>query len=266
MKPQWVRFGRELRRLRTYAGLSQQQLGKEVAVSYGLISAFERGIRGPKPEHVEQIDKVLSTGGSLFRMWETLSASSGLASWFRGVVALEQQASEIREYNPMLVPGLLQTESYARTILRDGQSADTDAEIEEQVQARLERQSLLSSQRPPLVFVVLDEAVLRRSTGGREIMSNQLGHLLEASAGSRIVVQVVPMATEHHPGLSEAFQLITTPETGEILYMETRISGTPVEAPEGVAEYVRLFGDLRGAALPELESRKLLEKIRGEFE
>ncbi|GAA3750249.1 helix-turn-helix domain-containing protein [Salinactinospora qingdaonensis] len=266
VKPQWVGFGRELRRWREQQGFTQGQLGDRVSISYGLVSAFERGTQAPKLDYVERIDQALSSGGALVRLWHAANKGNGLASWFRGLASLIQQASELREYNPMLIPGLLQTNDYARTILRAGQPGDTDDEIEEQVAARMSRQSILSSERPPHLVEILDEAVLRRPVGGREIMAQQLKRLLDAISGSRLTLQVIPLSTEHHPGLSEAFSLVAVPERGEALYMETRMSATAVDEPEVVAAYNRHFGDLRGAALPPAASRELIESIRGEFQ
>lgn len=265
VKHQWVRFGRELRRLRSQSGLSQQQLGKEIMVSHAMISAIERGSRGARREHVEQFDRVLATGGALLHTWERLSESNGFPSWFRGVVSLEQQATEIKSFQPLLVHGLLQTEDYARTILRDGRPTDTDSEIDELIAGRMARQSILSGERPPLLLVVLDETVIRRPVGGREIMGAQLDRLLEATGSSRVTIQVVPQATENNPGLSGPFTLLTV-DGAETLYMETPLSGAPIETLEEVSQYLRLFGDIRGVALPPRESRNLIETVRGEFE
>lgn len=265
VKLQWARFGRELRRLRIQAGLSQHQVGKHIAVTYAMISSIERGVRGARREHVVQLDQLFSTNGALQRMWDSLSASRRFPAQFQGIDALEPEASEIREYQSMVVPGLLQTEDYARTVLRDGQRSDTDAEIDSQVHTRLERQSILADTRPPLLLVVLDEGVLRRPIGGRTIMKGQLDNLLEVSAGSRVLVHIVPLATEHHPGLSEGFWLFTLPDGSEMLYMETRFSGNTEEDAEAVAYYTRLFSELRGAALPLPESRRLIKWIREEF-
>ncbi|MDA0566038.1 helix-turn-helix domain-containing protein [Streptomonospora sp. S1-112] len=262
--PKWVRFGRELRRIRDQSGLSQQQLGREISVSHAMISAMERGARGARREHVERIDQVLSTGGTLVRALERLSEHNGFPTWFRGVVSLEQQATEIKSFQPLLVHGLLQTEDYARTILRDGRPMDTDAEIEELVQARMARQSILASDHAPLLLLVLDETAIQRPVGGPRIMRAQLDHLLEASESSRVTLQIVPLATENNPGLSGPFTLLYV-QGADILYMETPLSGAPVEALEEVSQYARLLGDIRGVALPPRESRKLIEAARGEF-
>ncbi|MDA2805108.1 helix-turn-helix domain-containing protein [Nocardiopsis suaedae] len=264
-RPQWVKIGRELRRLRLQAGMTQTQLGKRVMMSYGTISGLERGVRGTKPEHLAQLDQALSTDGTLTRMWEGLNTYSGLPEWFQGVAVLEQEATEIREYSPLLIPGLLQTEEYARAIIQIGQPSNTYEEIDEQVQARLERQKVHSASRPPLMTAVLDEAVLRRPIGGREIMSRQLEHLLEMVATSHVTVQVVPLDCSHHPGLDGTFSLFTTPERGRVAYTETRIAGTLVEAAQDVSDYTRVFEELRGAAFPVTTSCSLISTALGEL-
>lgn len=263
---QWLRFGRQVRLHREQARLSQDQLARMIPVSPAMLSAIERGVRGVKPGYAEQFDEALNTDGKLRHLWENLNKSNGFPLWYRDVVRMEREASEIREYHPLLIPGLLQTKEYARTILRDGRPADTDLEINELVTARMERQSILAADRPPLLLAVLDETVLRRPIGGREIMGRQLDHLLEASTGPHVVVNVVPLNTEHHPGLSGPFTLITVPEKGEILYLETRRSGAPVDDEDEVRNYVRLYGELRSVALPPAASRELIKTVRGDFQ
>jgi hypothetical protein len=142
-------------------------------------------------------------------------------------------------------------------------------QVEELVQARIARQELLWNDNPPRVFVVLDESVLIRPVGGREIMSRQLESLLSASETSaHVVVQVVPMSTAPHPGLDGSFQLIKLPEPqkGQVLVLETRVSGAPEDSPEHVGEYAQAFEDLRAAALPPAASRDLIRKAQGELQ
>jgi hypothetical protein len=150
--------------------------------------------------------------------------------------------------------------------LRAGQQAYSDEAIREQVQTRIKRQKILTSGKRLLYMVVLDESVLRRPIGGSVTMVKQLDQLLAASQRSNIIIQVVPLLTEDHPCLSESFQLIGVPEKDEVLYLEWRLSGTPIDALDEVQHYVRLFGELRGAALPPAASYELMERIRGDFQ
>ncbi|GAA1778988.1 helix-turn-helix transcriptional regulator [Streptomonospora arabica] len=260
VRPQWVRFGNELRRLRVQAGLSQGDLGARIQVSHALISAFERGTRQPRDDYVIKLDNALETSGSLVRLWETSSRSSGIPSEFSAIDQLERAAVEIRAYSPMVVPGLLQTKEYAHRILRDGDRVATEGEIEERTDTRVARQDVLRSDAPPLLVYILDEAVLRRRTGGHETMGRQIERLVEVSHGSRAIIQVIPLRAECHPGLSEEFTLLAMPDGTEVLYMETREAGGPVENADVRRNYVRHFGDLRGAALPEAESLQLIKE------
>ncbi|MDA2810602.1 helix-turn-helix transcriptional regulator [Nocardiopsis sp. RSe5-2] len=264
-RPQWVKLGRELRRLRIQAGLTQTQLGKRVMLSYGTISGLERGVRGTNPEHLAQLDQALSTEGALSRMWEGMNAFSGLAEWARQVTALQQDATEIRQFSPLLIPGLLQTEEYARAIIRTGRPSSSAEELEERVRARIERQRIFASDRPPLMTTVLDESVLRRPIGGRETMARQIEHLLHMAEAARVTVQIVPLDCTRHPGLDGAFSLFTSPGRGQVAHTETRFESSLIEAPEDVADYARVFEDLRGAALPVEASHELISTALGEL-
>lgn len=249
VRPQWLKVGRQVRQLREAQGISQEQLSRSMTVEPAMLSAIERGIRGCKPEYAQQIDQALNTEGKIARLLDsTLNTGSGLAAWAHDVVQLQQQASEIRQFQLGLVPGLLQTEEYARTMLRGGQPHDTETEIEEQVQTRIRRQDLLERDKPPVLLVVLDHSVLFRPVGGHEIMGRQLGHLMALSDSPYIVIQVVPTRTPHHPGLSGSFQLIRIPHRTEVAYLETLVSGTPIDDVDHVGEYARMFGELRGVA------------------
>ena len=114
----------------------------------------------------------------------------------------------------------------------------------------MERKAIFDQERPPRLIVVVDEGVLRRPTGGREVMRRQIGHLLQESSRPFVSIQVVPYDSEHHPGLSNGFALFTVPWKNPVLYVETRRAGKPTDDPEAVEDYSQLFSDLRGAALP----------------
>lgn len=263
-KGRWVKIGRKIQGCRERAGLSQRELARRVALSPTMFSAMERGSRGIKREHLERIDKMLDTGGVLVDAWDH-SSESGLPEWYQDGAERERLAFEIRTYHPLLVPGLLQTEEYARTLLRVGLPHSTSAEIEDLVRGRMDRQAILTSERPPRLLTVLDEGVLRRPLGGREIMRRQIARLVEVCDEQHISIQVVPYDTEHHPGLSNAFTLYAVADRDSILYVETRGSGTVTDTSETVSDHMRLFGDLLGVALPPAASRKLIAQIQGEL-
>lgn len=263
-RPQWVKLGREMRRLREKAGLTQSQLGNQLAMSYGAISGIERGVRGTKPEYLARIDRVLSTEGALYGMWQATNDGHGMASWSRDAADLEKGARAIQICQTLLVPGLFQTEGYMRSIIGSGQTVDTREEIEEGVQARLQRQEIIAGESPPLVQAVLDETVLRRPVGGPATMREQLAKLVELSQRPRIAIQVVPVSTGYYPGLDGVFHLYTLHDRREALYTETKVSSLVLEDPQDVDMYKRAWGEARGLALPPHESRALIERINGE--
>ncbi|HLU97851.1 helix-turn-helix transcriptional regulator [Thermobifida alba] len=260
----WVRIGGKIREHRQHAGLSQEGLARLVALSPTMLSAMERGVRGIKRDHVERIDTALGTAGSLTELWDR-SQTTGPPTWYEKVADIERAASEIWVYHPLAVPELLQTEEYAQHLFRVGRPRATPAEIEDLVRGRTSRQAVLDQERPPRLVVVLDEGVLRRPTGGREVMRRQLGHLLAESAKPSVSLQVVPYDSDHHPGLSNGFTLFAVPRRSPVLYVEARHFAKPTEEAEAVEDYVQLFSDLRGAALPLGASRRLVAQLHREL-
>jgi transcriptional regulator with XRE-family HTH domain len=263
-RQRWVRLGKQIRVYRERSGLSQEELGERIKLSPTMLSAMERGARGIKRSHMEQIDSALGTRDLLTQAWDR-TEGSGLPPWYRGAAELEREASEIQEYQPMVVPGLLQTEDYARHLIRVGLPNETPSGIDRLVHGRMQRQELLEAESPPRLLYVMDEATLRRPFGGRDLMCRQLTHLLEVSQKPHVMIHIVPFDTADHPGLSNGFALISVPAKGSILYIETRRIGTPTADADAVEDYVRLFGDLRGAALPRDTSHRLISQVLGEL-
>ncbi|WP_311546332.1 Scr1 family TA system antitoxin-like transcriptional regulator [Streptomonospora wellingtoniae] len=254
-----VRFGRELKRWRENCGYTQTQLARAVPISQSHISAIERGAKRTTEEQVLRFDALLSASGQLVRRWEDSRKSpSGYASWFAGVTVTERESREIREYSPLLIPGLFQTERYARASFRTGRPDDTEAEIEGRVRARMERQEILEGERPPTIRAVVEESVLKRPTGGREVMVEQLERLLLLSRRPRVRVLVIPMAAESNPGQDGGFLLFTVPEKGVVAFVETKVSGMPSDSPDVVDIYAHVFTDLCSVALPPGASRELI--------
>jgi transcriptional regulator with XRE-family HTH domain len=197
-------FGAELRHYRTRAGLSQDQLGARVYCSGDLVGKIENGQRAPARKFTADCDEIpeLDTRGALMRLWEHLQDHMryrAYPGWFHDWPGKEAEARTLRAFEPLLVPGLLQTENYARAVLRT-RVGDTDDEIEEMVSARLGRQALLARDRPPTLWVIIDEGVLRRPVGGADVMREQLGHLAEAARRPNVVLHAVPAAVGAYEG------------------------------------------------------------------
>ncbi len=259
-------FGAELRRARVAAGMSQDQLGRALSFSGDLVGKIETCERAPTPEFAAGCDTVFPHFDGLFtrlvglaRRWE-----GPHPQWFRDWVQAEQQASSLRWWEPMLVPGLLQTADYARSILAAGPDTTEDA-LEELVGARIERQAILDYPKPPELWVVVDEAVLHRLIGSREIMYDQLLYLADTSCRPCITVQVVPAEVGAHAGLLGAF-IVAGFDDGapSILYAETAVEGQTIERSALVRKAALAFDRLRAEALPRGASRELIGKVAEE--
>lgn len=178
--PSLVFLGRELRRAREAAGMSQAQLAEAINYVPSFISMVETAGRLPKREFTEACDKTLGTGGFLTRLLTELIARDGAPEWFWPWIEIEREATSLRAFEPLIVHGLLQTREYARAIFRSSQIG-SDTDVEQSVDARLHRQEILSRDDPPMFVVVIGEEALHRPIGGREVMFAQLEHLLEVS-------------------------------------------------------------------------------------
>jgi transcriptional regulator with XRE-family HTH domain len=259
-------FGAELRRARVAAGMSQDQLGRALSFSGDLVGKVETCERAPTPEFATGCDSVFPHFGGLFtrliglaRRWE-----GPYPQWFRDWVEAEREASSLRWWEPLLVPGLLQTADYARAILRVGPDTSEDT-LEDLVSARIERQSILDRPQPPELWAVVDEAVLHRLIGSPKIMHDQLLHLADTSCRPNITVQVVPAEVGAHVGLLGAF-IVASFDDGapSILYAETAVEGQTVERSVQVRKAALSFDRLRAEALPRGASRDLIGKVAEE--
>ena len=260
-------FGAELRRARAAAGISQDQLGRALSFSGDLVGKIETCERAPTPEFATGCDQAFPHLDGIFtrllglaRRWD-----GPHPQWFRDWVQAEREATALRWWEPMLIPGLLQTPDYARALFRAWQSSGTsDDELEELVSARIERQAILDRPKPPELWVALDEAVLHRLIGSRKIMHDQLLHLADISCRPSVTVQVVPAEAGAHAGLLGAFIVADCGSQPSIVYLETAVEGQTIEKPALVRKAALAFDRLRAEALPRGASRDLIEKVAEE--
>ncbi|MEU7926999.1 helix-turn-helix transcriptional regulator [Micromonospora sp. NPDC049801] len=240
-------FAGELRRLRTVAGLSQEALSERINYSASLVAAVEQCRRPPRLEFTERSDRVLDADGLLLRIRETMIRES-VMPWFREWVTIEQEATALRSFQPLVLPGLLQTEGYARA-LHQGASPLLGDEMEQQVAARMQRQGILSREKPPLFVAVLDDTVLERPVGGPAVMREQLQHLIEVGRRPRVHLHLVPRSVGAYPGLNGAF-VIATPADGEdVAYLDNPLQGTVVERTADVLSLRQSWESVRAEAL-----------------
>jgi transcriptional regulator with XRE-family HTH domain len=259
-------FGAELRHYRTRAGWSQEQLGARVYCSADLVGKVENGQRAPTEEFAAACDAIpeLGTDGALGRLRELLKGflkQRAYPGWFLRWPDKEASATTLRWFEPMVVPGLLQTEDYATAIFRTRVGA-TEDEIGEMVAARVDRQLVLDRDPPPMLWVVVDEGVLRRPVGGKHVMREQLNKLMKAARRPNVVVQVIPASVGAHEGLrGGAFVIADSDEAPSLAYQDTAARGQVIEDAEGIAGLTVLWDTLRAEALPRAASLQLIEEV-----
>jgi transcriptional regulator with XRE-family HTH domain len=256
-------FGAMLRYYREQAGLGRPDLARQISKSVSLIQAIELGQRAATADVTEDLERVLSADGALAQLREEIGDGLGYGaypSWFQDWLASEREAKKLRTFEPMLVPGLLQTEDYARAVF-SARFGITDEEINEQVAARLKRQEILTREEPSALWVILDEAVLRRPVGGRYIMREQVGKLIEASRRPYVSVQVISSSVGAHRGLwAGAFVVADFEDAPTVGYQETACQGQFVDRREDVETLADCWDTLVREALPWAASQALLEE------
>jgi hypothetical protein len=182
-------------------------------------------------------------------------------------VAFEAEAFSMSIYQCLVVHALFQTKDYARAVLRAMRPQLTQEQIERRVELRMARQSVLTRDKPPALWVVLDEAVLRRLIGGPEVMRQQLERLSEVGASPNVTLQLLPFTSGEHAGLGGEFTIIGFPDPGDpnVVYVEIPNNDLWLEEPASVREYDHLFDLLRAAALSPAESAGFITKVAKEL-
>ena len=255
-------FGAELRFARLAAGLSQEQLGRRLGFSGDLVGKIETGERKPKPELVAACDEAFPAANGLFgRIYDLARRSSGVPAWFQEWYEAEREAVSVSWWEPMLVPGLVQTADYARALFQAWRSADTDDELDQLIDARMARQLILDRPKPPMLWIVIDEAVLHRCIGSPEITRDQLLRLADLAQRPKVTIQVVPGEVGAHVGLLGAFAIATFDHAPAIVYMESPDQGQTTDKHATVAAISLTFDTLRAEALPRGASRDLILKV-----
>ncbi|MGA5310574.1 helix-turn-helix domain-containing protein [Micromonospora taraxaci] len=251
----------ELRRARVRQGWSQDELAKAVNYSASMVSAVELGQQPPTAKYLELVDRALDTGGLFGRMSTELVSLDRAQPWLRGWQAILEQARTVRWYEPRYVPGLFQTEDYARAVFEAGSLLDAE-EVDRRLADRMNRQGLLHSERSPHIVTVLDEAVLRRLAGGRKVMREQTLHLADIATGHpRVRLHVVPRSAEEYPGLGGPFGLATLPDGTELAYLDSQVRGQELDQPRDLLRLQRVWEATLGEALPPQASIKLLREV-----
>jgi transcriptional regulator with XRE-family HTH domain len=258
-------YARELRRAR--GGLSQEALGKRIGYSGELVGKVEKRERRPTRQFAEACDVTFPELGGLFTrlLGEAELAHGVYPAWFVSWVDAEQRASVIRWWEPLLIPGLLQTADYARALFDTWQSVVPSGDTDADVVARLDRQRIFDRPVAPSFWALIDETVLHRGVGGPKVMHEQLLHLAEMSERPRVTVEVLPADAGAHVGLLGAFAVASfADDTPGIVYLESPDAGETTKTPATVAKIDLTYDTLRTEALGGRASRDLIRKVAEE--
>jgi transcriptional regulator with XRE-family HTH domain len=253
-------YGAELRYKREAAGLTLEQLAERSFRGISFLSQIERGERRMPEDLARHVDERLGTDGFFQRRCEDAARARrmGFAPHFADVADLEKQARTIEDWAPVLVPGLLQTRAYATVIVRSAMPRASEDEVEEIVNARLERAKLFAKESPPKFWAILDESVIRRRALPPAGMAELLDHIVEVVRTTRSLVQIVP-ETSVHPFMTGLTRIMTFHDAPPLVYTEGLHSGQVVDYPALVMEYRESYDLLRAAALSPEASLAMIE-------
>lgn len=253
-------LGAELRHAREKAGLSQEELGGRLFVSGSFIGQLEAGTRRMQREYAALLDDALGTE-DFFRRNCAASAKSKYPEHFAEAAEAEGSATAIKEYASMLIPGLLQTPSYARAVCRAYQPTATDEVIDELVTARMQRARMLADPTEPMLWAVIDESALRRATGGREVMAGALRHIAALMRENRVIVQVLPFDAGAHPAMQGCVKLMDFAGAPPLVYLEGVGTGRVDDDPATVGRYRFYYELLMISALSPTKSLSMIEEL-----
>ena len=268
------RLASELRRLRESARLTCDDVGERLGCTGSRISRIETGRLGIRPGDVrEMLDLYDVTGAEADRLIQLARDARQRGWWqayndvlteeFKTFVGLEAEASSILDYEAHYVPGLLQTQAYARELFRVWRPSVDPSKVDRLTAVRMERQELLRGPNAPDLWVVIDETILRRNVGGPAVMREQLDRLLAASEYPNVTIQVVPFDAGAYVAMGSAFIVFEFPDALDesVAYMENLARGLYLEDKDEVAACTLAFNHLRAAALPDHESTALITEV-----
>jgi transcriptional regulator with XRE-family HTH domain len=268
-------MGIQLRRLREASGLSPEQAGYEIRASRSKISRVEHGRVGFKERDVSDLLSLygVTDSGERERMLALARQANDhgwwakyddiMPDWFESYVGLEQATTLIRTYELQFVPGLFQTDGYARAVTMLGHRAASASEIERRVSLRMQRQELLTADDSPRIWAVIDESALRRPVGGRDVMRAQLRHLMAVTEYPRVTLQVMPFSRGGHPAAGGSFSILRFAEADlpDIVYIEQLTSALYLERRDEVDNYMEVMNRLSAEAETPADSAGLVQKI-----
>jgi transcriptional regulator with XRE-family HTH domain len=267
------RLALELTRRREATGMSREEVARQLEWSSSTLFRIETGRTKPQPRSVRELLDLYGITGDEREGLIQLARDARQPGWwqsFRDVlpnpyevfIGLEAGAASIRNFEPLMIPGLLQTPDYARAMVRGGPQELDPEEIERRVEVRTARQERLNDADRPRLWVVIDEAAIRRTVGGPTVMRGQLLHLVEAAKQGKTTIQVVPFSAGAHSGTTGPFVVLSFPEPTDpdVVYLETIPEGLYLDEPADVGRFMLAFDRLLAAALHPDESIALIQE------
>lgn len=259
-----AKFAEQLRAWRKSRGWSQVVLADKLLCSDSLVSGVETGDKTPTLEFAIKCDEAFGTPGTFVALHELISREAW-PSYFAPVIDFETRAIRIHEWELRVIPGLLQTENYARSVIRAGKPRLSADALDRAVSGRMERQRILARDNPPLLWSVLHEGTLRHVIGSRAIMAEQLDKIIDMARMPDVVIQVLPFTACDHPATDGPISVFDFADAPTVAYTECNGGGMIVESPEQVGELVTALNLIRATSLPPQESISLLTQIRSEI-
>jgi transcriptional regulator with XRE-family HTH domain len=259
-------FTTKLKRLREQAGLTLDDVAKRTNFALSTVSAYETGRRIASPDFAKLADGLFGTGDELAEL-QKLVENISLLPWFRERAEVERKAAEIREYESYQIPGLLQTEDYARAIIGVGRPKMSPDEIERAVALRMTRQEIIDlrddlpadQMQTPRYWAVIDESALQRTVGTLEIMRIQREHLVEMAQRPYITIQIIPNEKGPTSAYGRAFTVLVSHNNSSVVYLEDPNSAHYVRDRDDVSRYTLIFDHLRASALDDTRTLQLLK-------
>ncbi|MCX5381847.1 helix-turn-helix transcriptional regulator [Streptomyces sp. NBC_00083] len=255
--------GRQLKLWREKAGLTAAEFGAAIGYGEDLVYKVEGGRRVPRPEYLDKADQVLMAGGRLSAMKEDVAVAR-YPKMVRELAKLEAQAVELCMYTTHNIHGLLQTEEYARALLRTLRPAYSQDELERMVAARAARRSIFDRTPAPELSFVQEEVTLRRPIGGTDVLRQQLERLLEVADLPHVDLQVMPTSRADHPGTAGLIQVLKFSNGSAAGRADGEFSGRPISEPRHLRILELRYGAIRARALTPDESRAFIERVLGE--
>jgi transcriptional regulator with XRE-family HTH domain len=254
-------FAKTLRKHREKRGLSREHLAAEVHHSASTIANVETGYRAPTADQARDFDEFFDAPGTFVDLEERLHGLP-FSAGFRPFKDIEAEAVVLKLFEPLLVPGPLQTEDYMRAVFETHPGVTPEL-VDERTAGRLARQGVLTRESPPRLWCILDQFALRREIGSRKAMVEQMRHLIDVARRPNVTIQVITDAT--HCGLSGAFYLAETKSGQRVAYLETSADGFTTEEPDKVLDQETRFATLMTVALRAKESLEFLERMLDEW-